>query len=530
MVVVPAITTVLPSHLRSVRVDNAKIELRKELVRHGVSSLEELKARYPLGCAVDNNKLQAWILKQTAPPVIPPLRDKPRLINRFKLGADPEFVIAEASRDRRISAEQLKLHVGQAFGADLNGRLVEIRPKAYRNALKVLGSTLQTLRWLALQPYVHDARGRWLAGAYQFDDGLGGHVHLGRKRELRKVSKFLHDKNIHNAVPEIQALDKLALLLTGLGVFPEGEVKRRRDGDGHGQIYGALGDVRIQAHGYEYRTFPSWLDSPWLAYFVLVLSKLVILDPDLTKQWRVGKSENCLQNLLAHYKGRDDDAWLALYAWKQHGLPQHIGGDFKPRWGLNYPVSQHLAIVPTTMAASKEAINDLYNFLVHKQELKPTMPTINWEPAALPKDYVLLTDYNRTIGCKGLGDIIWDGCTHITSPVEVSVQNNPTISVSSALAAKLSSDWRTTLRNIQPSVRLVVFNSNEQHIVLGASYREPREVPITRKLLYSGVFPIWSAKTIQANSFAAWQKTTKQQHKTKAYEGREIVAYGNLTI
>src|SRR5581483_4609146 len=59
------------------------------------------------------------------------------------------------------------------------------------------------------------------------------------------------------------------------------EMAERRGGDRLGQHYGMPGDFRLQTHGYEYRTFPSWLDSPALAFISITLAKLCVHCPGL---------------------------------------------------------------------------------------------------------------------------------------------------------------------------------------------------------------------------------------------------------
>src|SRR5438105_15380826 len=92
---------------------------------------------------------------------------QPRLLNHFKLGADPEFAIARqvGPQNEIFYAEQLQLIAGLCVGADNNGRLVELRPAPSRFALEVVASMLSELRWLAvIRPKT--ATLNWKAGAY----------------------------------------------------------------------------------------------------------------------------------------------------------------------------------------------------------------------------------------------------------------------------------------------------------------------------------------------------------------------------
>src|SRR5271157_3918703 len=297
-----------------------------------------------------------------------------RLVNHYMQGADPEFQLVrrEEEGDEEDNglrhAELFGLKAGRAFGADNNGRLVEVRPKPSRNQLEVLGSIHDTLRWMyILLPTVRDLS--WVCGAFLNGDGLGGHVHVARKREK------LQEK-------EVQALDGIARLIEELRLFNKSQLDRRRQGDRFGQIYGVPGDIRKQKYGYEYRTYPSWLDSPWMAYLHLVLTKLAIFDPELVNT-ATGNAKQHIKSILRYYRGTDDDAELAVWAMERMGLPINQGGDFKGRWGLGGYGKERIegVFVPDSIPASKGTLEELWGYFAEGKGIKTGQLLLPaWEP------------------------------------------------------------------------------------------------------------------------------------------------------
>src|SRR5438105_3953051 len=96
----------------------------------------------------------------------------PRLVNRFKLGCDPEYVF---SNGRFVPAEECDLHVGRAFGCDGSGGPVELRAHPSRFAVGVVASLLNTMRLLAASN--ETARTcAWIAGGYNHRHPAGGHI------------------------------------------------------------------------------------------------------------------------------------------------------------------------------------------------------------------------------------------------------------------------------------------------------------------------------------------------------------------
>lgn len=484
-------------------------------VQQGLNTPAEIDRAFPLGYNVPPTRLEKWLRKLTAYPKDAPLAQK--LVNRFKLGADPEFVLIY-DHDR-VNASALKLSQGLAFGADNNGRLVEIRPWPSRSAVEVLASMLATLRWFELShPAIQQYQ--WIADALTLDDGLGGHVHFGRKRPNRDA--------------EVTALDTMEELLVALGAYNAGNVMRRRQNRvdiARHQNYGQLHDFRLQAHGYEYRTWPSWLDSPSLAFLTMVVSKLAVYNPELAKGIGLSTSREAnyskLRNLLGYYKGADDDARLALLLLGRGGVPQQIGGDFKIRWGLDQKPTAEVRdkaihFIPSAIKPSKSEIEEVFQHLATGKPIGWKTPVPSWTPVAPPTDYFMAINNVQTVGMKGLGELVWDLCLSRKAPLEITGgprDNYPRILVPSKYASLMPPEFRKQVK-ADRSGNTVYINQNA---------REGAYVSQTRHILLSGFLPIWRVKDAAPDSFEQWQAATSG-HLGKKYSSKILVSEGKMPI
>jgi hypothetical protein len=437
--------------------------------------------------------------------VKPKFSERPRLVNHFMLGADPEFVFSD-DRGRRVDAAQMRLRTGLFVGADQNGRLVEIRPRPSRSALSVVASIMVSLRWLPiLRPHTLDYS--WLAGAWKFNDGLGGHIHFGRKRPTR--------------AREVVALDAIAEVLYKQGVFPADEILARRGGDAHHQVYGMPSDFRPQVHGYEYRSLPSWLDSPWLAYLCIVLGKLAVAYPDLVTPWDEMQtpSVDTLKNLLAYFKAVDDDAAIALKALEVHGLPLHVGGDFKKRWGLCpttllRAMRTDIDILPTSVKPSSADKKQLFDWLVNGAALPCGVPPLSWEPYQVPQGFELLAETASLQGQVGLGELLWDVVLCPKVPMTVagsSAIKQPTLTT--GLVKLLPVNWAERMREIVPDARPQIVGEGHAKLSLPKSWRTAKRIQLTKQLLTSGLFPLWRVRDAKMELVKPWLRDKfKKQH------------------
>ncbi len=174
------------------------------------------------------------------------------------LGSDPEFLL-RSPQGKVVSASRFLEREGRVGcdGIVLRGHrvilpLAELRPQPSAEPRELARNLRRTMRLAARR--IHDESLAWLSGGMPLKGfPLGGHIHFSRC--------WL---NVHL----LRALDNyLALPL----MLIEGETTRCRR-----PRYGYLGDFRKQPHGgFEYRTLPSWLESPAVTRGVFALAALI---------------------------------------------------------------------------------------------------------------------------------------------------------------------------------------------------------------------------------------------------------------
>lgn len=317
--------------------------------------------------------VRQWVKKFFAPQQLIQYSATPRLVNRFALGADPEFVFS-TFKGGYFHAERLGMNTILPFGCDMAGRQAELRAHSSRFALEVIASLVDALRWIPRFYATQELL--WLAQPYMANDGVGGHVHFGRKRPTREL--------------EIDILDAGMHLLSATGVFDdEGTAERRRQ-----TKFGGTGDIRLQSHGYEYRSYPTWLSSPWQAYFTVVASKLMLHFGVRIPPIR-GKEGIQLLNLFRMYRYLDDDAAIALRAYHLKGLPEHDATCFKERWGVKerdnleklYGELSKDYFFPLSLIPEETTKQELFSAFVSGAVLPVRRPVATWKPFNLGKGF-----------------------------------------------------------------------------------------------------------------------------------------------
>lgn len=495
----------------SVELQKLRQELLREALLKGWTKASDVPASWTQ--QVENQRIERWYRKLYRA-ADGPLPVGPRLVNHFKLGADPEFVFHDGTH--RIDAGDFgMLKAGPAFGADNNNRLVELRPKPSRSALSVLASLWLAMRWMVVyQPQV--LQFHWRSGSYFGGDGLGGHVHFGRKR-LK-----LRDR-------EVGVLDRLTHLLFVANIFDreEGRMRvRQAQGAPAGQPYGALGDVRVQPHGYEYRTMPSWIDDVWLAYFNLVVAKLVVAFPDLVAPLTEAdgglspeQARQQLRMLLAYFGPLDDDARLAFAILNRRGMPHHVQGlDFKNNWGLfadgPFGRSQEALapdILPESLEPSPEEEQELAMAMFEARppellELKPS-----WQPYKLPVGYCHSIRMVNTKVAPGLGEFAMGLCTHNKAKFALGNMGH------SSYAFNFSSSYQGLLRRTKLLEKLGVPGLAEyegQGLMINASkdFSTEQLLLARQRIVESGLFPLWDIRTVKESSYEEWSSQKLKGH------------------
>lgn len=317
---------------------------------------------------------ETWVRRFFARQPLLALPHEPRLVNRFTVGADPEFFFLGAG-GKYVFAESYELTTLTAFGCDLAGRQAELRVAPSRYILELVASIVETLRWMgaahfetlsliwSAMPYIEGGpRGR---------DGAGGHVHLARKSVEMQM--------------QMVSLDSATKLLLGAGVLN----KKAFDNRAAGTDYGKWGDFRKQSFGYEYRTTPTWMASPTVAYLTLVVHKLLSYHHTAVVPV-IGKEKEQIINLLRLYRGTDDDAALALLMLQAHGWPLDDSSDFKSRWGVIGPLQVERRdsgkyYYPSTIEPHTNTVSEVFKHLSEGMIMPKQQGRVTWTPFELPK-------------------------------------------------------------------------------------------------------------------------------------------------
>lgn len=177
---------------------------------------------------------------------------------RVMLGSDPEFLLL-SPQGKVVFADRFLSREGDV-GCDaivLSGHrvilpLAELRPQPSTDPRELARNLLVTMKLAARA--ITDESLAWLSGGMPVGGyPLGGHIHFSRcwlnSHLLRALDNYL----------------ALPLILI------ESEMTRRRR-----PRYGFLGDYRKKSHGgFEYRTLPSWLQSPLITRGVFALAALI---------------------------------------------------------------------------------------------------------------------------------------------------------------------------------------------------------------------------------------------------------------
>jgi Phage phiEco32-like COOH.NH2 ligase-type 2 len=380
--------------------------LMESVIEKGVDPSEVRAHMDSIGVAVPDNVIMRWESTLKRAGKTPALSGNPTLINRFMIGADPEYVYTSITGDY-VFAQELELDTLTAFGCDMSGRQAELRAHPSKFALEVLASVLDTLRW-AWAMRSNTRTYNWNASCYVNiagrSDGCGGHIHFGRKRPQRKN--------------EILALDGITKVLVSAGVLDrDGHMNRQQRTD-----YGKYGDFRLQDHGYEYRTMPTWLSNPLVAYTSLVASKLAVL---LHSPLKAIRPRLQLESLVRSFQTKDDDAAILAKALEVIGFPTHDGSNFAPRWGLGSPtnVDYHKHYVPTSIPPDPTTVQELYEYFVRGTPIPVRNPRPTWDLYTLPKDVYKATGQPHYSGIPEIAQgLLSNGVKlHVGTPVHTMV-------------------------------------------------------------------------------------------------------------
>jgi len=489
-----------------------KTTFLKTLVINGFTSLAEIPPEIIYG--IPKSLLEKWLFQFKNAPPLTAIPQSPRLSNRFTLGADPEFTFFNGAV--KYPVMRTGLQTGLAFGMDMNGRLVELRPAPSRFALNIVASILAELRWMAII-YPETCNFSWQAIPFDGEDGVGGHVHFARKRDNE-------DRQL-----DIEILKNVYSVLYRTGVFNQVFCDRRIK---HTK-YGNNNDFRLQKHGYEYRAFPTWLDSPWLVHFVLTVTKLAMFDMNLFRNLAnlrvVHILEQALINLVSYYKNIDDDAWIAFYGIKKWGIPKQEGQDFRTNWGILYPkteskIKADKRYYPLMIEPTDNERNSIFQYIVNQVMIKPERPMCNWQPESIPKNYCWIMNYVQTYHKVGIGEIACDLVTHKSFSIDLLCDEDKNRLTSYTPQSMNCHQGIAALLKLVPGIRWQNNQGQENNIqlYLPAQLRNNEFIPLVKRVLTSGLFPIWNVHEVKEGCFEEWVKRNEIKT-TNRLVGKEIV-------
>lgn len=171
-------------------------------------------------------------------------------------GCDPEF---NASKNQQLLQANKELNSEDILGHDGNGRTFEVRPDPSEDPLEVVNNIRNIFAQQVLRsPKFLDYE--FHAGSHAFGDPLGGHIHIGCKKD--KI----------DAIEGSRILSQYVGLVTILLEDTQQGILRRKGGN-----YGGMEDCRTdKPYGFEYRAPSSWITSPHIAAGVLCLTKVVM--------------------------------------------------------------------------------------------------------------------------------------------------------------------------------------------------------------------------------------------------------------
>lgn len=175
-----------------------------------------------------------------------------------KVGCDPEFVVVSPN-GTFLNASYFSKDGNRTARFGNDGSIFELRPKESTNVFEVIANIYNLLQFYTEKfPWLKECK--FYAGHVAEGHALGGHIHISCNVNYEILGRStifmsLLDHVIHDGLMHIVD-DKRK------------RVERRRLGYGKRKSYRSRGVVL------EYRTPPSWLSSPTLAFLYLALAKI----------------------------------------------------------------------------------------------------------------------------------------------------------------------------------------------------------------------------------------------------------------
>jgi len=291
-------------------------------------------------------------LKQWARRFREPLEPKieggyPRFANHFRIGCAVELGCTYGGTIARPGS----YHIGRfGFLQETPERLLRLQIPARRSCIGLVAAI-----WKAMQLGYSCMREIDFNAGYRCSNfSLKGKVYFGRLGG--------------NTCQEVAALDAVYATLLQVRVFNANENIRRAEQDANFRRIGLPGDVRRHRFGYEYRSFPSFAESPIQTLLTLTLSKLAVLNTETVANWMFveGDAKAKILNLLARYKGLDEDARLCHWLLSKYGMPI-TRESLAAAWGLKREdIKPLISLPPIEMKLEREWVTELVKLLQRK--------------------------------------------------------------------------------------------------------------------------------------------------------------------
>jgi hypothetical protein len=238
------------------------------------------------------------------------------LINKFTIGADPEFAVLRDSQV--VNVGDIK---GPRLHSDHLGDVLEFTPAPAKSAFILIKNINSILKE---DDYIKhlDRKIKLVGGAVVKSNRrlvtLGGHIHFSAPINI-----------------DLEALNRATNILERLDILPkEDSYRRRRSGMGNG--YGAWGDLRESNNGrtMEYRTMCSWLHHPFAAFLCLTFGKLAVAQPGAVLSSLIVEkaSYQTLEKSLRLFNDADAQRAIEKLFEKKVDLTAKIDVDIRDSW------------------------------------------------------------------------------------------------------------------------------------------------------------------------------------------------------
>ncbi|CAM3845910.1 MULTISPECIES: putative amidoligase domain-containing protein [Paenibacillus] len=232
------------------------------------------------------------------------------------LGMDPEFILMKDNGEI-VHASEFMQRGGLAgsdavrFRGEVIYPLAELRPDPKAQPKELIRELQRAMR--EAYALITDRTLSWRAGALPYRDfPLGGHIHFS---------------GVPLNISLLQVLDNYLALPLALLEDPQGRQRRPR--------YGFLGDFRRQPYGgFEYRTLPSFLISPFVTKFSLAIAYLAAKYSDLLP----ARPLNAERYHRAYYEGDKAVLRECVPGWHRDlsALPEYPQFAFEIEKALSY--------------------------------------------------------------------------------------------------------------------------------------------------------------------------------------------------